>query len=128
MMEKVDALSAKRRELEAQPSTPSGWHYVPTGQTFDEYWESLSPASRNDFLRDNGVRVDFTRDPGTEPTWRTDFRGILGMIQSVYPGHVAEIRERIAATPGAADVLDPDDPAAILSLVDREPSNEERAS
>jgi hypothetical protein len=25
MMEKVDALSAKRRELEAQPSTPSGW-------------------------------------------------------------------------------------------------------
>lgn len=57
MMDKIDALSAKRRELEAQPSTPSGWQYVPTGQTFGEYWESLSPAGRNDFLRDNDVRV-----------------------------------------------------------------------
>jgi site-specific DNA recombinase len=85
MMAKVDALTAKRIELAGMPEIPSGWRYVPTGETFAEHWAKLSVSERNDYLRNHGFRVNLTRPKGEAPSWAVDLGDALKMLDSINP-------------------------------------------
>ncbi|MDD7925015.1 zinc ribbon domain-containing protein [Actinomycetospora chibensis] len=85
MMSNVDSLTARRGELMAQPQVASGWQHVRSGQTFAAFWNGLNEVGRNDFLRDNHVRVELARERGEQPTWTIYYGDVLGMIEAVNP-------------------------------------------
>lgn len=59
--ERIRLLADKRAELAAQPSKPSGWRWVSTGELFSAWWAAQDVGSRNAWLRASGVRVEFDR-------------------------------------------------------------------
>mgnify|MGYP001948192193 CR=1 FL=1 len=61
---RIRALSARRDELQARPVVEPGYRYEPTGETFSEAWERFTADERNQFLRENGVRLEFVKTDG----------------------------------------------------------------
>lgn len=75
--ERIRAAAERRDELASQPSKPSGWQWVSTGEPFGPWWASQDANSRNAWLRSAGVRVEFDRE---------NIRIDLGDLQSMLGG------------------------------------------
>ncbi|WP_433032777.1 recombinase family protein [Actinomycetospora sp. CA-053990] len=114
MMEKVDSLTAAREAREAEGDIEAGYQYVRTGATFGQYWQNLSSAGRNDYLRDHGMRVTFLRMGDDEPDWQIDPGDIATMIEAVSPGSIAATQAKLAEFG-----LPTDDLGLILSSIER---------
>ncbi|MCV7217153.1 recombinase family protein [Mycobacterium crocinum] len=78
--ERIRAAAERRDELASQPSKPSGWQWVSTGEPFGPWWASQDANSRNAWLRSAGVRVEFDRE---------NIRIDLGDLQSMLGGLAA---------------------------------------
>lgn len=59
---RIEGLAARQEQLEAQPSKPAGYEWVPTGERFSDWWDSQDYTNRNLWLRDMSVRVTFGRE------------------------------------------------------------------
>ncbi|MEU7830319.1 recombinase family protein [Nonomuraea sp. NPDC049129] len=57
----LEALDERIAELEQLPILPTRTEWVPTGETWREYWDSLEVVERNAFLRDSGVVARFVK-------------------------------------------------------------------
>ncbi|WP_308817766.1 recombinase family protein [Pseudonocardia alni] len=88
LLDQVDALTARRAELAAQPVQESGHRWVTTGETFAERWKSMTQAERNDWLRSMGVRATYERYGPGEGTWTVDLNEVPRMIAAVNPEFV----------------------------------------
>lgn len=64
LMARIEALSARRDELEARPVQEPGYRFEPTGETFSEHYNGLDNEGKNKFLRDNKVRLTYTKSNG----------------------------------------------------------------
>lgn len=114
MMTRVEGLNAKRTELESEETVEAGWRYVPTGQTFAEFWEGQTVEQRNDYLRDNGVSVTMTRVRGDQPTWTVKLGNIPALLSSVNPEYEARVMDTVAY-----DFLGSDDPELAREFLRR---------
>ncbi|WP_432958117.1 recombinase family protein [Micromonospora haikouensis] len=51
------SLEQQREELEAMPSRPEGWKYIPTGRTYRQQWDGTDTVGRRKTLNEAGVKV-----------------------------------------------------------------------
>ncbi|WFE61163.1 recombinase family protein [Micromonospora sp. WMMD712] len=51
------SLEQQREELEAMPSRPEGWKYIPTGRTYRQQWDGTDTVGRRKTLNEVGVKV-----------------------------------------------------------------------
>lgn len=91
---RIEALATRQAALEAVATTPAGWTWKPTGETFGAWWERQDNPSRNVWLRSMNVRAEFDSD--------RRIRLDLGDIQSLTEhlndsGPVADWKELFAA-------------------------------
>jgi site-specific DNA recombinase len=90
----VRDLTARRETLVAQPEHVPGPQWVPSGQTFAEYWESLDPTRRNDYLRGHGVRLEVTKDPRRSSfDWNLFTGDIPEMVRQINPEAADRIKD-----------------------------------
>lgn len=57
----LDVLDNKIAELEAIPVLPPRSNWIPSGETWREYWDGLDTTERNAFLRSAGVFVEHVK-------------------------------------------------------------------
>lgn len=86
--ERIQQADARRAELAAQPSKPSGWQWTSTGELFGPWWAAQEVADRNAWLRSVGIRVEFgpkqiTYDLGNFPD----------LLEALAPGDTAKAIE-----------------------------------
>jgi site-specific DNA recombinase len=93
--ERLRLLADKRDQLASQPSKPSGWHWVSTGELFGPWWASQDVGSRNAWLRSAGVRVEFDRDQV-----RIDLGDLGTMLRELQAGPTATQWSDMFATLG----------------------------
>lgn len=91
-------LEARHTALSALPSSPEVQDYVSTGQTFGQFWESLSDEDRHSFLIESGVTSHIVRGETDEfPTPDTDGSTVRvvgrGITVTVYLGSLQELRK-----------------------------------
>ncbi|MET8149368.1 recombinase family protein [Actinoplanes sp. NPDC049668] len=65
-LERKRAMITRRETLAAQPSTPSGYHWVPTGITYRLWWENADPIARRKLLLDAQVEAFVARTSARE--------------------------------------------------------------
>lgn len=105
---RIAALTARQAELEQTPVEESGWKYEGTGQTVGEWWEAATPAERTVWLRQQGIRAEWTSETEKERnrTEVTSFVVDMGspdLDAEVLPAPVAAMAEVRAAGGWAAD-------------------------
>lgn len=91
----IDMLANRKAELEAQEVTPAGWAWLPTGETFGDWWARQDVSAKNIELRRMNVRLDF----GPGEYWHEGERHIpmridLGDLQTM-------TQQLVAAGPAA---------------------------
>lgn len=82
---RIEALDARRSELEASPVVAPGYRYEDTGQTFSEAWEAMTVDERNSFLRQSKVRAEWN---GVD--WRYDLTHLDRLLSGIDPQLSAE--------------------------------------
>lgn len=82
---RIEALEARRQELETSPVREPGYRFEPTGETFAEYWSRLDADGRNVFLRDNGIRFEYTKASGEGPRYHVDWGDLESLLHSISP-------------------------------------------
>ena len=83
--ERIRLLADKRAELASQPTKPSGWHWVSTGEMFGPWWAEQTVEARNAWLRSAGVRVEFELKQ-----IRVDFGDLETMLRELSAGDTAK--------------------------------------
>lgn len=56
---RIAELTKRQETLQATPSSPSGWIWRPTGETFADWWNRQDNESKNAYLRRMGVSIGF---------------------------------------------------------------------
>ncbi|MFI6174987.1 recombinase family protein [Nonomuraea sp. NPDC051191] len=79
----MDALDARIAALEALPVVAPRTDWVPTGETWGEYWESLDVSEKNAFLRSSGVFMSYVKVMPGGRAW-VDASDSESMPQVVY--------------------------------------------
>ncbi|WP_405095426.1 recombinase family protein [Micromonospora sp. NBC_01412] len=51
------SLERQREELEAMPSRPEGWKYIPTGRTYRQLWDSADVAGKRELIRGGDLKI-----------------------------------------------------------------------
>ncbi|MFI2664817.1 recombinase family protein [Micromonospora carbonacea] len=51
------SLEQQREELEALPSRPEGWKYIPSGRTYRQQWNGADTVGRRKTLNEAGVKI-----------------------------------------------------------------------
>ena len=70
---KRDELTAEIRRLikeDQEHPQPDGITWVPSGKTVEKHWETLTPAARRDWLKENGWKVTAIKDSEMPNGWR----------------------------------------------------------
>ena len=62
--ERIAGMSKRLEELEARDPVASGWEWIDTNETFEQWWHGLEVREKNQFLKDAGVRVEFVNPEG----------------------------------------------------------------
>lgn len=83
--ERIRLLADKRAQLASQPTKPSGWHWVSTGEMFGPWWAEQTVEARNAWLRSAGVRVEFDLKQ-----IRVDFGDLETMLRELSAGDTAK--------------------------------------
>lgn len=110
LQERINSMSQQLNELEKVETTPAGWEWIDTNETFRHWWEHLEIREKNQFLKDSGVRVEYVNKAGmkrgTKPDLYPEFdvvalnggyggrfpaRSIQRGIESIPDGHVLEV-------------------------------------
>lgn len=63
-LERVQALTARKRELESLPAQPAGFQYQGTGETYAQTWERMTSSERHRMLLDSRIRLAVSAGPG----------------------------------------------------------------
>jgi site-specific DNA recombinase len=100
-LDTVGKLEARKAKLEEQASTPELVEWVPTGETFRQYWSRLGEDGKHNYLVNARITVSAKHRVGREPSYPTGDRDeghILWVIRrnvglTVYLGDLAVLRE-----------------------------------
>lgn len=91
--ERIRLLADRRAELASQPSKPSGWHWVSTGEMFGPWWAQQTVEARNAWLRSARVRVEFDREQ-----IRIEYGDLQTMLRELSAGDTARTMQEMFAT------------------------------
>ena len=62
--ERLERLTARRRELEQLPSRPAGFEWIGLGETYGQAWQRMTVSERRTLLLDSGLQATITSGPG----------------------------------------------------------------
>lgn len=89
--QRAEALEARRQDLEAMPQRESGYRYEVTDETFREYWNRLTQEERNMWLRDQRVKLYYSRTEDRGEYTHLETLHIDRMLASIDPSKSPEI-------------------------------------
>lgn len=98
LLANVDALAARKAELESKPKRKSGYHWEPSGQTFAEYWASIDNEQRNTYLRDHNVTLTYSKVENKGPEWHLTFGQLDTMVSAINPEKAAQLKPGMSWT------------------------------
>lgn len=88
VIEQVSAREAELDRLEALPSTPSEWRYIPTGRTYGDEWYVLdSWEDRGRWLLSAGITLTLSGSPKVPYTY---FHQDHNVMERSFPGYDAK--------------------------------------
>jgi DNA invertase Pin-like site-specific DNA recombinase len=76
------SLERQREELEAMPSRPEGWKYIPTGRTYRQLWDSADVAGKRELIRGGEIKIFAALGDQSKTAAATAFWEDLEMTES----------------------------------------------